>query len=252
MQMAFLEPKIQFLKTVEDYKKPRFSFDSKKIHLIDQTNLHKKAEEIIYSTLTTSTMEKYNLQVSLSNIQSQLKMEKISSLAKDTKIKYLEDLVVKLGYAPKNVKVSEEMIKRKNADIRALRKQLKLATTEDPQTNEIGELEKEKENMLKIIIEHNTQIQKMETKLETLLNEKEQQATQTAITPLAAIPITGISIGGASTLAENIQSTDLPTNLAKAMGDLSLRREEIEKLKSQLHNLQEQKLKIDNAYVAEI
>lgn len=36
------------------------------------------------------------------------------------------------------------------------------------------------------------------------------------------------------------------------MGDLSLRGHEIENLKAQLHNLQEQKIKIDNAYVAEI
>ena len=36
------------------------------------------------------------------------------------------------------------------------------------------------------------------------------------------------------------------------MGDLSLRGQEIEKLKAQLHNLQEHKIRIDNAYVAEI
>ena len=77
-------------------------------------------------------MEKSKLQVSLSNIHSQLKMEKISSLTKDTKIKSLEDLVIKLGYDPSNVKAAEEMIKRKNANIQALRKQLKLPNTEDP------------------------------------------------------------------------------------------------------------------------
>lgn len=36
------------------------------------------------------------------------------------------------------------------------------------------------------------------------------------------------------------------------MGDLSLREQEIEKLKAQLHNLQEHKIKIDNAYREEI
>jgi hypothetical protein len=48
----------------------------------------------------------------------------------------LEELVLKIGYDPANVKAAEEMIKKKNADIASLRKQLKLPPTEDPQTKE--------------------------------------------------------------------------------------------------------------------
>jgi len=44
-------------------------------------------------------------------------LEKISSFAKDNKIKTLEELVLKIGYDPLNVKTVEEMIKKKNADI---------------------------------------------------------------------------------------------------------------------------------------
>jgi hypothetical protein len=58
-------------------------------------------------------------------------MEKISSLAKDNKIKSLEDLVLKFGYDPSNVKAYEESLKKKNVDIASLRKQLKLPSTED-------------------------------------------------------------------------------------------------------------------------
>jgi len=47
-------------------------------------------------------------------------MERMSSLAKDTRIKALEDLVIKLGYDPSNIKVAEETIKNKNVDIQAL------------------------------------------------------------------------------------------------------------------------------------
>lgn len=50
----------------------------------------------------------------------------MSSLAKDTKIKTLEDLVIKLGYDPIDVKVVEEVIKNKNAYIQPLRKKLKI------------------------------------------------------------------------------------------------------------------------------
>ncbi len=62
------------------------------------------------------------LQVTLANVQSQLKMEKVSSLAKDTRIKALEDLVVKVGYDPININVAEELVRKKNTDIATLRK----------------------------------------------------------------------------------------------------------------------------------
>jgi hypothetical protein len=74
------------------------------------------------------------LQVSLNNFQSQLKIEKISSLAKDTKIKSLQELVLKIGYDPTNVKVTKELINKKNVDIESISKQLKLPAIEDSQT----------------------------------------------------------------------------------------------------------------------
>jgi len=88
---------------------------------------------------------------SLRNIQSQLNLEIISFLSKDIGIKSLEDLLVKLGYDPKDVKATEEIVRRKNVDIVALRKQLKLLSPEDPQDKEVGEIEKEKVKTFKII-----------------------------------------------------------------------------------------------------
>jgi len=55
----------------------------------------------------------------------------MSSLTKDTRIKALEYLKIKLGYDPNNVKATKDIFK-KNGDIQALRKQLKLPTTEHP------------------------------------------------------------------------------------------------------------------------
>jgi hypothetical protein len=49
-------------------------------------------------------------------------LEKISSFANDNIIKSLEELVLKIGYDPSNVKATEEMIKKKNADIASMRK----------------------------------------------------------------------------------------------------------------------------------
>ena len=82
---------------------------------------------MVASTLTSTAMSLSKLQVSLANTQSQLKMEKISAMAKDSRIKYLEDLLVNIGYDPTNVQDVEDILKKNNVDIIALRKQLKMS-----------------------------------------------------------------------------------------------------------------------------
>jgi len=69
-QLAFLEPKVPVPKSTEDYKTSIFAFDTKQIHAIDQIDLHKQASEMIYSTLTSSTMAASKLQASLNNIHT--------------------------------------------------------------------------------------------------------------------------------------------------------------------------------------
>jgi hypothetical protein len=84
-----------------------------------------------------------------------LKLEKISSFEKDNKIKTLEELVLKIGYDPSNVKVVKDMIKKKSTDIASLRKQLKLPPTIDSQAKEITETKGKKDEMLELIMEQN-------------------------------------------------------------------------------------------------
>jgi hypothetical protein len=86
---------------------------------------------MVFYTLAHASTSTYKLQVSLNNVQTKLKLEKISSFAKDNIIKTLEELVLKIGYDPANVKEAEEMIKKKNVDIASLRKKLKLLPTGD-------------------------------------------------------------------------------------------------------------------------
>ena len=76
-------------------------------------------------------------------------------MANDNRIKSLEDLVVKRGYDPKDINVAEEIIKKKNIDIAALRKKLKLPTKEDPLNKGIEENETQKGDMIKLIMEQN-------------------------------------------------------------------------------------------------
>lgn len=127
--MAFLEAQTTEPKTPADYKKTSFEFDSKNVHPIDQLEMNKKTSEMISYNLTSTSMSLFKMQVALTNAQSPLKMEKISSQSKDNRIESLEDLVVKIGYDPSNVKEVEEIIKKKEVDIAALRKQLKIHAT---------------------------------------------------------------------------------------------------------------------------
>ena len=85
--MDFLQAQIPFPKSPSDYKKTLFSFDTSQIHPIDQMDMHIQTSEMLFSTMTNTTMSLSKLRTSLSNVQSQLKLERVSSLAKDNKIK---------------------------------------------------------------------------------------------------------------------------------------------------------------------
>ena len=79
--------------------------------------MHKQTDQMISCTLTNTATHLSKLQVTLANVQSQLNMEKVSSLAKDTRIKSFEELVIKVGYDPSNINVAEEIIRKKNESI---------------------------------------------------------------------------------------------------------------------------------------
>jgi hypothetical protein len=132
MHMAYLQAQVPDPKVISDYKRATFEFQAKDVHPADQMDLHKQTGEMVFHTLAHASASASKFWVALNNAQTQLKLEKISSFAKDNRIKTLEELVLKIGYDPANVKATEEMIKKKNADIASLRKQLKLPPTEDP------------------------------------------------------------------------------------------------------------------------
>ena len=66
--------------------------------------MQKQTRAMIRYTLKNTAMNVSKLQVSLTNAQSQLNIDKISSLEKDNNIKFLEESVIKIGYDPANVK----------------------------------------------------------------------------------------------------------------------------------------------------
>jgi hypothetical protein len=135
------------------------------------------------------------------------------------------------------------MIKKKNADIAALRKQLKLPPTKDPQTKEIAEREGEKDEMLILLMDQSAQLKEMEAEMEKLLKEKEQTKTVEGIT-LSAIPIAGLSTGTVTAVppATTKKVPGGTIDLAKSMERMNLQESEISRLKKELENLQELKI----------
>jgi hypothetical protein len=243
MHMAYLHALVPDPKVISDFKRTTFEFQAKDVHPEDQMDMHKQTGEMISHTLARVATSASKCRIALSNAQARLKLEKMSSFAKDNRIKTLEELVLKIGYDPANVKAAEEMIKKKNADIAALRKQLNLPPTEDPQTKEIAEREGKKDEMLRLLMDQSAQLKEMEAEMEKLLKEKEQMKTVEGIT-LSAIPIAGLSTGTVTAVppATTEQVPGGTIDLAKSMERMNLQESEISRLKKELENLQELKI----------
>ena len=118
--MAFLQAQILHPKSLVDYKQTTIEFDTKDVHPIDEMDTQRQTRDIIYSTLNGTAITASTQLESLSNIQSQLKVEKDSSFKNDNKIKSLAEFVIEIGYGPSNVKEVEEIAKKKNVGIEAL------------------------------------------------------------------------------------------------------------------------------------
>jgi len=94
-KLAFFERKVSTPRDVGDYRLFALSFNTKYIHPIDHIDLHRQIDEMIYSSLTSSTSNVSKLQNSLNNTIAELKMESTYTLEKDVRIKSLEYLVIK-------------------------------------------------------------------------------------------------------------------------------------------------------------
>lgn len=163
---------------------------------------------MIFSTLTGKAIVSHQLQNSLRNISAQYQLDKASSQAKDTQIKSLEDLVIEMGHDPKDIKATEQLIKRKNDDIVALKKQLKIPQLQRPQTQDVLEIQTKHEELMDWVLKLNDQLKETEKELDTLIQLKQSDIS----TPSANV-IPTVSIAVPSTLATLLDSTTpMPTS----------------------------------------
>ena len=134
-----LKPKVPHPKTSADYFRTNLEVFSKGIHPMDQIELHKQTGEMVYATLADRAMLAHQLKEALKNTNTQLDLERLSSSAKDNKIKTLEDIIIDLGHDLKDPKGVRALMKKKEDDIAALRRQEKLPPTIHPQTTELAQ-----------------------------------------------------------------------------------------------------------------
>ena len=102
-------------------------------------------------------------------------MERLSSSAKDNRIKTLEDIIVDLGHDPKNPKGVKALIKKKEDAIAALRRQEKLPPTIHPDTAELVQ-EKQVDNAMELLLVMNQRILQMEAELEKAMQDKQGES----------------------------------------------------------------------------
>ena len=234
MIMSHFKPKLQQPQTAADYIRTNFEVLAKDIHPLDQIELHKKTGEMIYSTLTDKAMATQKLQDSLENTNAELQLEKASSQAKDNRIKTLEEIIIGLGHNPKDVKGIEALIKKKDDDIAALRKQLKFLASRHPQTEEIIKKNSEEE-MMDLLLKLNEQLNEIEKELEHALKNK--KSTIPASTT-EAITGTCTSTTGQPTELSQVNTSNLSSKeLIKSMNELKLQVIELQHTKLQLINL---------------
>ena len=185
MILSHFKPKVPQPQIAADYIKTNLEVLAKDIHSMDQIELHKQTSEMVYATLADKAMMAHQLKESLKNTSTQLDLEKMPSQAKDNKIKTLEEIIVELGHDPKDAKGIKALMKKKEEDIAALKKQLRLPLTMHPQATELIQ-EKESEEMMDLLMKMNQRIIQMERELEKAVQAKQGESTSQ---PPKAAPI---------------------------------------------------------------
>jgi len=206
---------------------------------------------MIYSTLADKTLLAHRLQKSLHNTSAQLELEKASSMANDNRIKSLEEIIIELEHDPKDPKGIQALIKKKEEDIAALRRQLRLPATLHPQTTEVAQ-QKEEEDVVTLLMKMHKRLIETENALEASLQGRQGElASQpvqtthilTAAPPTATTkvpPIDPTSIAGTSSSAPVSATT---TAAAEQEASLSMEEmmKQIKALEVQMAELKEAK-----------
>jgi len=209
---------------------------------------------MVYFTLADKAIFAHRLLNSLHNTSTQLELEKASSQAKDNRIKSLEEIIIELGHDPNDPKGVQALIKEKEEDIAALKKQLRLPPTIHPQTTEVAQ-QKEEEDAVSFLMRMHKRLIETESALEASLQGRQgelvSQQPQTSLTLDTAPPTVTTTVpptNPTSTVATSTSATvsKAPTTTAGQEASLSMEEmmKEIKTLELQMTELKETKEKL--------
>ena len=144
-----------------------------KVNIPDKILFHKQINEMLYYDLLHMSLNKNNLENKVKRLEKQLKKEKAMSMAWQTQVKSYENELVVAGVQPKEKHSIKKLSDEKEKVIKSLKKQLKILVIDHPETEELVEMQKERDEFeqetlnLKVKV---LQLTQEKRKLEKLVN----------------------------------------------------------------------------------
>ena len=142
-------------------------------------------------------------------------------MAKDNRIKSLEEIIIEMGHDPKDPKGTQALIKNREEDLAALRKQMKLPPTLHPQTTEVAQ-QKEMEDVYTLLMRMNQRILDTEKALEEALQGKQTELSSRPppLIPTISAPPTTVTTTTpppASTSAADVSTSSATASVTTAV-----------------------------------
>ena len=142
-----------------------------KITIPDKINFHKQASEVLYSYLLKSYLNKTNLESKLTNLEEQVRREKVASKGWKFQVKKLEANLVAQGSKDKESKATKKLLDEKDKQIENMQKKLKIYVTEHPQIDDIMAYKKKNDDLKEELLDLKSKLLEEEQEKRELMNK---------------------------------------------------------------------------------
>lgn len=192
----------------EEEKVAEMKLRMDEISVLDKIHFHRQTSEVLYQDLLQSILSNKKLESKVIKLKEQLKKKKAMGKAWQTQIKKLEADLMEMGVKPNNQNPVKKLLEEKDKTISSLRKQFKIPVAYHPQTKKLLTLQEEVNYLQQSTLDLKARILQLENEKESLQKEKSELVLTTE------------------------QPQQITTDeLTKAMSQVSLKDDEIKKLK---------------------
>lgn len=165
----------------EEEKVIEVKFQISKVNIPDKILFQKQTNEMLYYDLLHMSLNKNKLENKIDRLEKQLKKEKAMSKASQTQVKEYENELIGVGVQPKEKQSVKKLLDEKEKVIKSLKKQLKIPNIDHPQTEELVELQKERDDFEQETLN-------LKAKILQLTQDKEQLEQQVNNVVSAQVP----------------------------------------------------------------